>query len=65
MEAQVQRLVDKTWEKYLQLPEGRRLSRSRTLMILSSSLLTGLIVIGIAGIPGSGKKLLARIKTAQ
>lgn len=41
MEDQVQRLVDKTWGLYQQLPEGRRL------------------MIGIAGIPGSGKTTLA------
>ncbi|PFH58223.1 hypothetical protein XA68_14002 [Ophiocordyceps unilateralis] len=42
MEAQVERLVDKTWSKYQALAPGQRL------------------LIGIAGIPGSGKTTLSQ-----
>ncbi|KAF4591687.1 P-loop containing nucleoside triphosphate hydrolase protein [Ophiocordyceps camponoti-floridani] len=42
MEAQVNRLVDKTWSKYQALPQDQRL------------------LIGIAGIPGSGKTTLSQ-----
>lgn len=41
MEAQVDRLVKKTWDKYKQLPRSQRL------------------LIGVSGIPGSGKTTLA------
>ncbi|RDA93575.1 hypothetical protein CP533_6162 [Ophiocordyceps camponoti-saundersi (nom. inval.)] len=47
MEAQVERLVDKTWSKYQALAPDQRL------------------LIGIAGIPGSGKTTLSKIVSQQ
>ncbi|RDA82656.1 hypothetical protein CP532_3203 [Ophiocordyceps camponoti-leonardi (nom. inval.)] len=47
MDAQVERLVDKTWKKYQALAPGQRL------------------LIGIAGIPGSGKTTLSKTVSKQ
>ncbi|RCI09169.1 hypothetical protein L249_1506 [Ophiocordyceps polyrhachis-furcata BCC 54312] len=47
MDAQVERLVDKTWSRYQALAPGHRL------------------LIGIAGIPGSGKTTLSKTVSKQ
>ncbi|TQV95241.1 hypothetical protein V2A60_009713 [Cordyceps javanica] len=47
MEEQVQRLVDKIWQKYQAIPADRRL------------------LIGVAGIPGSGKTTLSKVITSR
>ncbi|KAI8190862.1 putative uridine kinase [Colletotrichum sp. SAR 10_75] len=47
MEAQVERLVDKAWDKFEKTPADKRL------------------LIGIAGIPGSGKTTLSQIITTR
>ncbi|KAF7542923.1 hypothetical protein G7Z17_g11159 [Cylindrodendrum hubeiense] len=45
MEDQVQKLVDKAWKRYVEMPQDQRL------------------LIGVAGIPGSGKTTLSQIIT--
>ncbi|KAF7549594.1 hypothetical protein G7046_g8292 [Stylonectria norvegica] len=64
MDAQVQKLVKKAWKRYKNTPQDQRLcERFDKSLLATCPSPTTKVLIGIAGIPGSGKTTLARLVT--